>query len=221
MKSLGGDAAVLLRAGRRCGALALELYRLEKALGGAADSTMARWSGTAAASFGAMAHAHRGTVRGARIAVERLGVLTSRFAHELSDAQVRVQRLPENASMERKAIEERINLLRRRFHQQSMQVESELRQLLLRRPIDPPRWTGPVRRPGGWVRGQPIMPPRWTGPVRPPGGQVRGQPIRPPRWTGPIRPPADWTPPPTSVRLLPAPSNRDRVQRSFRGHRRG
>ena len=151
MKPLDGDAAVLLRAGRRCRALALELDQLEKALSGAADNATARWSGTAAASFSAVAHAHRGAVQGARIAVERLGALTNNFAHELSDAQAQARRLPEDAAGERKAIEDRINVLRRRFQQQSLQVESELKQLLLRRPVDLPRWTGPIHPPADWA----------------------------------------------------------------------
>lgn len=147
MKPLDGDARMLLRAGQRCSVLAFELDRLAKALGGAADGTVARWSGTAAASFGAMADAHRGTVEDARVAVERLGVLTTHFGHELADAQGQTARLPEGASAERTIIEHRISLLRRRFRQQSMHVESALQQLLLRCPVDPPRWTGPIRPP--------------------------------------------------------------------------
>lgn len=209
MKPLDGDAAVLLRAGKRCAALALELHRLEKALGGAADSTAARWSGTAAASFGAMAHAHRGTVQGTRGAVERLGILTSGFAHELADAQVQAKRLPEEASAARRAIEDRIALLRRRFHQQSMQLESEMKQLLLRRPVDPPRWTGPVRPPGGWVGRWPLEPPPLSGPVHNPGRPRGIWPFEPPPLSGPVDTPRDrppvwpYQPPPLSGPLGP------------------
>lgn len=208
MKPLDGDAVVLLRAAQRCGALALELDRLEKALGGAADSTMVRWSGTAAASFGSMAHSHRGTVLGARAAVERFGGLASSFAHELADAQLQAKHLPEDASAERKVIEDRISLLRRRFRQQSTQLDSEVRQLLLRRPVDPPRWTGPVRPPGGWRRDRPINPPpRWTGPVLPRlGWPPPARPIQPPRWKGPVHKRVPWRPGTNPMQPLPVPA---------------
>lgn len=214
MKPLDGDAALLLRAGRRCGALALELDRLDKALSGATDNAMLRWSGTAAASFGAMAHAHRGTVQGARAAVERLGMLTSSFAHELADAQVHVKCLPEDGSVARKAVEDRITMLRRRFHEQSLEVESEMKQLLLRRPVDPPPLSGPVRDPGDWPRNWPFEPPPLSGPVRAPGDWVREWPFKPPPLSGPVRDPRDgpgawpFKPPPLSgpVRPVPAPA---------------
>jgi hypothetical protein len=204
MRPLDGDAALLLRAGERCTALALDLGRLEKALGGAADSTAARWSGTAAAAFGAMANAHRGTVQHARGTLEQLGMMTSRFARELGDAQLAAKRLPDEASAERKAIEDRISLLRKRFHQQSMRLESEMKQLLLRRPVDPPRWTGPVRPPGGWRGSWPFEPPPLSGPVNRPGPPPRVWPFEPPPLSGPVNrpgpPPRVWPydPPPLS-----------------------
>lgn len=190
MRPLDGDAAMLLRAGERCNALALELHGLEKALGGAADSTAARWSGAAAASFGAIAHAHRGTLQGARAAVERLGSLASTFGHDLADAQAQARRLPEGASAERAAIEDRITLLRQRFEQQSMHIGSDLKRLLLRRPVAPPRWVGPIRPPAGWGGDWPHKAPPLGGPRRAPGDW----PFEPPPLSGPERVPGEWPP---------------------------
>lgn len=206
MSPLDGDAVVLLRAAQRCGALVLELDRLAKVLGAAADSGMARWSGTAATSFGSMAHTHRATVQGARAAVARFGGLASSFAHELADAQLQAKHLPEGASAERKVIEDRISVLRRRFRQQSTQLDSEVRQLLLRRPVEPPRWTGPVRPPAGWRRDWPINPPpRWKGPVRPrPGWPRHARLVQPPRWKGPIHKRVPWRPGTNPVQPLPS-----------------
>lgn len=217
MKQLPGDAELLLRAEGRCGALALELDRLERSVAGAVAHAGSRWSGRGAAAFGGSAGEHRRTVRDVRAAVERMGLITRGFAHELADAQAAVRRLPEGSVAEREVIEERVNLLRNRFRRQLGHIEADLTQLLLRRPEPPPgRWTGPVLPPGGW-RTEPTLSDRWTGPVRPPGGWRNRPPLNG-RWTGPVLPPgvspADrpsshrFVLPPT-IRPLPTPADRN------------
>lgn len=188
MRPLDGDPELLARAGRRSLALVTELDRLRGALRRATEVTASRWSGAGAAAFATAAGRHGALVTDAAAVIERIGVLTSGFAHELGDAQLRARSLPPDATTERRMVEEAMALSRTRFQRQLMALQSEATRLLLGGPSGPPRWTGPVRPPVG--------------------RRNRRGPIQPPRWTGPVRPPRDWTPPHGSIKLLPAPADR-------------
>lgn len=187
MKPPVGDPDLLLRAGQRCAALTLDLDRVRNALRRAVDATAGRWWGDAATAFATMSADQRDLVDGAAAVIERLGALTTTFAHELADAQVRVALLPEHAAAERRTLEEALVQSRTRFRHQLADIDCELTRLLLRRPVGPPRWTGPVLLPGE--------------------RRNRCGPILAPRGTGPVRPPKSWTPPRGSIRLLPTPAD--------------
>lgn len=198
MKPLGGDPTILLRAHGRCGALALELDRLDRALGTGHGSALGRWSGAGAAAFAQAATGHRKTVGGVRAAVERIGVITRAFAYELADAQADARRLPEQAVGERAALEERVDLSRRRFRQQlaliETDLESDLGRLRIGAPTGSDRWTGPVRPPADGPKSQPVDD-RWTGPVRLPDCWHKGRRdrrfLRSPRLP-PLPRPVEW-----------------------------
>ncbi|MBB2890866.1 WXG100 family type VII secretion target [Flexivirga oryzae] len=203
MKPPEGDPDLLRRAGQRCGRLAAELAAVESSLAVAAAGRGMRWSGTAAAAFGARTTEHRRVVADTRVVVERLGALAIAFAEELAEAQRRARTTDANAATSA-AADERISLSRARFRRQVRTAQADLIQVRLRLAQPSGRWTGPVVLPPGLgTRPVPLPPGRWTGPLPPPPGSSSRPVTSPGRWAGPVVPPPGLG---THPLPLPAPA---------------
>lgn len=174
MKPPAGDPDLLLRAAGRCMALARELDSADATVSSAARRVTPHWFGAGADAFGTAAGAQRSTVRGAQAVVERLAALSRTLAHELADEQARARRAEGTDPAAMKASDDRIALLHKRFRLQLRRAESDLTALLTGRipAVDGDRWTGPPMVTGPIGR-LPVDPPRWKGPIRPPGGVIR------------------------------------------------
>ncbi|RNI23277.1 hypothetical protein [Flexivirga caeni] len=163
MTATAEDPDLLLRAARRCRALAAVLAAVESAL---LRCETASWSGAAAVAFVHRAAAHRRSVSDALCAVERLGALVAAYARTVQDEQVR-QRQADLPDAARAAIDHRITLQRSQFRRDLAVVESALADLRLRlttpgdghRHPPPGRTNPPPRR---------LPPERWKGPIIPP-----------------------------------------------------
>jgi len=177
MKPPEGDPDLLRRAGQRCSRLAAELAAVESVLAAAAAGRGMRWSGTAAAGFGARATKHRRAVADTRAAVERLGALASVFAGELAEAQQRARTADAHAPCT--GLEDRMVLSRMRLRRQLETVQAALTQVRLQLTPSSARWTGPLPSPPG-LTGVRLTPSgRWTGPLPSPPGLTR-RPVPPP-----------------------------------------